>query len=62
MELIGKLESNDTSRIGMLPSASKYFSIEFADKCIQILNNKYRLNGLKSSTKMQNRESLFKYQ
>ena len=40
MELIGKLVSNDTADIGMIPSASKDFSIKFADHCIHILNNK----------------------
>ena len=53
MELIGKLASNDTSKIGMLPSASKDVSVQFADQCIHILNNKDRLNGLKGSTKIQ---------
>ena len=62
MEPIDKLAGKDTSNIGMLPSASKYVSIKFADQCIHILNNKYRLNGLKDSTKMKNRESPFKYQ
>ena len=42
MELIGKLASNDTSKIGILPSASKYVSIEFENKCIKMINNKYR--------------------
>ena len=46
----------------MILSASKYVSIEFAYQHIYILNNKERLNGIKVSTKMQNRESLFKYQ
>ena len=40
MELIGKLRSKYTSNIGMLPSALKEVSIEFADKCLHILNNK----------------------
>ena len=61
MKLIGKLASNDTSKIGMLPSASKDISVQFADQCIHILNNKDRLNGLKGSTKMQKIESIFKY-
>ena len=39
MELIGKLESNSTSNIGMLPSASKDISIKFSDQYIHILNN-----------------------
>ena len=33
MELIGKLASNDTSKIGILPSASKYVSINVSDQC-----------------------------
>ena len=62
MELIGKLSSNDTSNIGMLPSALKYVSIKFAYQCIYILNNKERLNRHKDITKNQTRESLLKYQ
>ena len=62
MELIGKLASNHTPKIGMLPSASKYISIKFSDQCIHILNIKEILNVLKGSTKMQGTESLFKYQ
>ena len=53
MEPIGKLASKDTSKIGMISSASKDVSIKFIDQCIHILNNKERLNGLKGSTKMQ---------
>ena len=62
MELIGKLSSNDASNIGMIPSALKEISIIFTDQCIKNLNNKDRLNRLKCNTKIQNRESLFKYQ
>ena len=40
MELIGKLGSNDTTNIGIIPSASKYVSINFVDRCINIMNNK----------------------
>ena len=39
MEIFGKLGINDTTRIGMLPSASKDVSITFSDQCIHILNN-----------------------
>ena len=46
----------------MLLSASKDVSVKFADQCIHIINNKEKLNGLKYRTKMQDRESLFKYQ
>ena len=62
MELIVKLASNYTSKIGMIPSDSKDFSAKFSDQCLHILNNKYRLNGLKGSTKIQYRQSLSKYQ
>ena len=61
MELIGKLWSNDTSKIGILPSASKDVSVIFSDQCIHILNNKEILNGLKGSKKIKKREPLFKY-
>ena len=47
IELIGKLSSNSTSKIVMLPSVPKYVSIKCLDQCIHILNNKYRLNVLK---------------
>ena len=46
----------------MLPSDSKYASNKFAYQCLYILNNKERLNGLKSITKMQKIKSQFKYQ
>ena len=62
MELIGKVGSNDTTKIGMLPSSSKDVSIKLEYQCLHILNNKEILNGLKGSTKMQKRESIFKYQ
>ena len=62
MELIGKLESNDTSYIGMIPSASEYVSIKKLDQCIHMINNIQGLNGLTGSNKMQKIESLFKYQ
>ena len=52
MEIMGKLESNDTTYIGMLTSASKYISINFSDKCIYIINDKEILNGIKGGTKM----------
>ena len=51
MRIIGEFEINDTSNIVMLPRASTYVSIKFADKCIQIINNKDRLNGLKGRKK-----------
>ena len=40
MELMGKLSSNYTTNIGMLPSASKYVSIKFVDQCLKILRIK----------------------
>ena len=40
MEPMGKLESNDTPNIGILPSASKYVSIKCSDQCLHITNNK----------------------
>ena len=55
MELIGKLASNNTTNIYMLPSASKDVSIKFSDQYLHILNNKEILNGLKGSTKMKKR-------
>ena len=45
MELIRKLSSNDTKRIGMLHSASKYVSIKFSDQCLHILNNKEKMDS-----------------
>ena len=36
MELIGKLGRKGTSKIGMIPSASKDISIKISDKCIHI--------------------------
>ena len=62
MEIIGKLANNDATNIGMLSSASKYFSIKFSDHCLHIINNKEILNGLKGSTKMKKRQLQFKYQ
>ena len=62
MKIIGELASNDTSKIGMIPGASKDVFIIFADQNIYILNNKEKLNRIKVSTKMQKRESIFKYQ
>ena len=52
MELMSKLASNDTLKIGMLPSASKAVSVKFADQYIHIINNIDRLNRLKVSTKI----------
>ena len=37
IEIIGKLASNDTTNIGMLPSAPKDVSIKFSDKCLHII-------------------------
>ena len=62
MELIGKLASNDTSKIGMLPSASEDIPIKFSDQCIHIITNKEILNGFRGRTNIKNRELLFKFQ
>ena len=62
MELSCKLASNDTSNIGMISSDSKYVSIKISEQCLQIINNKDKLNVPEDSTKMQKIESLFKYQ
>ena len=51
MEIIGKLVSNYATDIGMITSALKDVSIKFIDQCLQIINNKERLNGIKGSTK-----------
>ena len=40
MELMGKVASNDTTNIGILPSTSKYVSINFSDQCLHILSKK----------------------
>ena len=46
----------------MLTSDSKDVSVKFEDQCIKVTNNNERLNGPKSSRKMQKRKSIFKYQ
>ena len=56
MELIGKLASNDTSMIGIIPSSSKDVSVKFEDQCIQNIKNKEKLNGIEGNTKIQKRE------
>ena len=55
MEIISKLGSNYTAKIRMITSASIYVSIKFAYQCLQIINNKEVLNGLKGITKIKNR-------
>ena len=62
MEFIGKLVSNNTSKIGMIVSTPTKVSVKFSDKFIHILNNKEISNELKVRTNIQRRESLFKYQ
>ena len=62
MELPGKLESNNTPKIGILPSAYRQFQNKLAEQCLHIIANNNNLNGLKGIPKMQKRESLFKYQ
>ena len=62
MKLIGKLASNDMSKIVMLPSVSKDNYVKFEEQCLHILNNNHVLNVLKGITKMKNIESPIKYQ
>ena len=62
MEVIGKLLGNNTSKIGMIPSASNNIYIKFVDQCIHNISIKDGLNGLKGNKKTQNIESLLKYQ
>ena len=52
MGLISKLASKDTSKIVIIPSDSKDVSIKSEEQFLNILNNKYRLNGIKGSTKI----------
>ena len=52
IELLGELASNNTSKIGMIPSSSNYVSNKLRVKCIHIIKNSDRLNGLKGSTKI----------
>ena len=40
MEIMDKLASNDTTKIAILPNASRYVSINFAYQCLHIFNNK----------------------
>ena len=56
MGLLGKLSSKYTSKNGIPPSASKYVSNKFVERCLQILNNKYVLNGIKGIKTIQKRE------
>ena len=51
MELLCKLSGNNTSKIIMLNSASKYVSIKSIDQFLNNLNNNDRLNGLKGRKK-----------
>ena len=52
MELFSNLSSNNTSKIRMLPSASKDVSLKFSGQCLYILNNKEKLNGIKGIKKI----------
>ena len=47
IELLVKLASDDTSKIGIHPIASKDVSINFSWQCLHILINNERLNGPK---------------
>ena len=40
MKLIGTLSSNNTEKIGMIPSASKDVLVKFSDQFIHMINNK----------------------
>ena len=55
MELLGKLESNNTLKLGRIHSALKDVSIKFTEQFLQIINSKDRLNVLKGSTKIKDR-------
>ena len=55
MEFLGKLTSNYTPNIGMLPSESIYGSINFSEHCLHTITNKYWFNGPKEYKKMKNR-------
>ena len=45
MELVRKLASNNKSNIWMHPSAPKDVSVIYSYQCINVINNKDRLNG-----------------
>ena len=62
MELLGKLASNDKSKIIMTPTAPKDISIKILEQGLQIITNNDQLNVIKGITKIQNRESIFTYQ
>ena len=62
MEIIDELVSNNTTNIAILTSASIDVSVKFLYQFIHIFNSKEIFNVLKGSTKMKNREQLFKYQ
>ena len=56
MELQGKLASNYTSKVTMLPNVLNNDFIKFKEQYLHILTNNDRLNGIKGSTKMKKRE------
>ena len=56
MEILGKLESNDTSIIGKIPSASRYVYIKIPEQFLHMITYNEQLNVLKGITKMQKRE------
>ena len=58
---MGKLARSDTTHIGMITNASKYVFVNFADKCLYILNNNKILNWLRGGKNIQKRQSQFKY-
>ena len=55
MEVLGKLVGNYTSKIEIIPSASRYVSIKFKEQFLHVINNSDWLNGLKGSTKIHKR-------
>ena len=55
MELIGKLQSNETSNIVIRFSASKDIYAKFSDQYIHIINSNKILNRIKIITKIQKR-------
>ena len=55
MKLLGKLISNDSWKIGMISSTSKYIIINFSEQYFKIPTNKDILNDLKGIIKIQKR-------
>ena len=49
MEFIGKLASNDTSKVGILHSDSKYIYIKLLNRYLHIINNKWNQSSHQNS-------------